>query len=60
VHQQAKLEEKDNLIQSQQNLINEKIVLSLESQKGISVFRAADGNAVPSKQPKRGPGEQAA
>ena len=35
VHQQAKLEEKDNLIQSQQNLINEKIVLSLESQRGF-------------------------
>jgi hypothetical protein len=35
--QQAKLEEKDNLIPSQQNLINRKIVSSLASQKG---FRA--------------------
>lgn len=33
--QQGKLEEKDNLIQSQQNLINEKIVSSLESQRGV-------------------------
>jgi hypothetical protein len=33
--QQSKLEEKDNLIQSQQNLINRKIVSSLESQKGL-------------------------
>ncbi len=33
--QQAKLEEKDNLIQLQQNLINEKIVSSLESQRGL-------------------------
>ena len=35
VRRQAKLEEKDNLIQSQQNLINEKIVLPLESQRGF-------------------------
>jgi hypothetical protein len=33
--QQAKLEEKDNLIQAQQSLINRKIVSSLESQKGL-------------------------
>ena len=33
--QQAKLEEKDNLIQSQQNLINEKFVTSLELQRGF-------------------------
>jgi hypothetical protein len=33
--QQAKLEEKDNVIQSQQNLINEKIVSSLESRRGV-------------------------
>jgi hypothetical protein len=34
-HERAKLEEKDNLIQSQQNLINERVVSSLESQRGI-------------------------
>lgn len=33
--QQAKLEEKDNLIQLQQNLINKKIVSSLESRTGM-------------------------
>lgn len=33
--QQAKLEEKDNVIQSQQNLINEKIASSLESRRGV-------------------------
>jgi hypothetical protein len=36
--QQAKLEEKDNLIQSQQSLINEKIVSSLESQRWLPCF----------------------
>src|SRR5205807_145485 len=35
VLQQAKLEEKDNLIRSQQNLISENIVSPLESQRGL-------------------------
>jgi hypothetical protein len=36
--QQAKLEEKDMLIQSQQNVINEKIISSLESKRGLPCF----------------------
>lgn len=57
--QQAKLEEKDNLIQARQNLINEKIVSSLES-KSAAVFRAADGNAMSRNQPRRGHSKYAA
>jgi hypothetical protein len=41
--QQAKLEEKDNLIQSQQNLIDEKLVSSLESQRGLPCLGARMG-----------------